>query len=63
MINSMKFKKVYFAISLAFLLPGLFSLAVFGLKPAVDFTGGSVWEFGVESEEITLGLVAFKGQG
>lgn len=40
----MKHKFVYFAISLVFLVPGLISLALFGLRPAIDFTGGSLLE-------------------
>ncbi len=43
-MNLMKFKKLYFAISLCFLIPGLISLLLFGLKPAIDFTGGSLLE-------------------
>lgn len=44
MINFMKYKKLYFALSLAVILPGLFSLAIWGLKPSVDFAGGSLLE-------------------
>jgi preprotein translocase subunit SecF len=40
----MKFKKLYFLISLSFLIPGIISLFLFGLKPAIDFTGGSLIE-------------------
>jgi len=43
-LNLMKYKTIYFIISLLFLIPSIFSLAVWGLKPAVDFTGGSVLE-------------------
>lgn len=43
-MNLMKFKKIYFLISLTFLIPGLISLLLFGLKPAIDFTGGSLLE-------------------
>ncbi len=43
-MNLMKFKKIYFLISLTFLIPGLLSLLLFGLKPAIDFTGGSLLE-------------------
>lgn len=44
----MKFKKVYFAISLAFLIPGIFFLVRYGLKPSIDFTGGSLLEIKAE---------------
>ncbi len=40
----MRFKKIYFLISLTFLVPGIISLLLFGLKPAIDFTGGSLLE-------------------
>lgn len=40
----MKYKLVYFAISLAFIMPGIFSLVVWGLKPSIDFTGGALLE-------------------
>lgn len=34
----------YFGISLLILIPGLISLARYGLKLSIDFTGGTVWE-------------------
>lgn len=37
----MKFKWLFFTISLLIILPGLFSLAKYGLKLSVDFTGGT----------------------
>lgn len=40
----MKWRNWYFALSLAVIIPGLISLLLFGLKPAIDFTGGSLWE-------------------
>lgn len=43
-MNVMKHKFLYFAVSLVFLIPGLISLLMFGLKPAIDFTGGSLME-------------------
>lgn len=55
----MKYKKIYFAISLVVLIPGIYSLMRYGLKPSIDFTGGSLLEFQVvnsnnklESEKI-----------
>ena len=41
MFNLMKYKYVFFGISLLVILPGLFSLAKFGLKSSIDFTGGT----------------------
>lgn len=43
-MNLMKFRKIYFLISSLVIIPGLISLLLFGLKPAIDFTGGSVVE-------------------
>lgn len=50
MINFMKYKWIYFLISSAVIVPGLISLLVFGLKPSIDFTGGSRWELGFEND-------------
>lgn len=43
-MNFMKFTWFYFALSLLVIIPGLASLVRFGLKPAIDFTGGSLVE-------------------
>ena len=34
----------FFAISGLVIIPGLVSLLLFGLKPSIDFTGGTLWE-------------------
>jgi preprotein translocase subunit SecF len=47
MINFMKYRYLYFLFSLLFILPGLISLFLFGLKPSIDFTGGSLLEIQV----------------
>lgn len=44
MINFMKFKNWYFGLSLLIIVPGIISLLVYGLKPSIDFTGGSILE-------------------
>lgn len=44
MINLMRFKYLFFAISLLAILPGLISLLLFGLRPSIDFTGGTLLE-------------------
>lgn len=43
-LDFMKYKYLYFLISALFLLPSFFSLFKWGLKPAIDFTGGSILE-------------------
>jgi len=40
----MKYKFIYFAISLIVLFPGIYSLISYGLRPSIDFTGGSLLE-------------------
>lgn len=44
MINFMKYKVIYFIFSLIFLIPSAYFLINYGLKPAVDFTGGTILE-------------------
>lgn len=44
LIDFVKYRYLFFLISLAVLGPGLFSLLFFGVKPAIDFTGGAVLE-------------------
>ncbi|MCX6725910.1 MAG: protein translocase subunit SecF [Candidatus Shapirobacteria bacterium] len=41
----MKFKWFYFLISALVIIPGMVSLFMFGLKPGIDFTGGSLLEY------------------
>ena len=60
MINFMKYKLVYFIISLFFLIPSAFYLVNYGLKPAVDFTGGTLLELNIKPtqvEDITVDQV------
>jgi preprotein translocase subunit SecF len=40
-INIMALRKVWYTISFAFIIPSLLALAFWGLKPSIDFTGGS----------------------
>ncbi len=43
-IDWMKYRYLYFAISLLVILPGLFSIFTYGFKLSIDFTGGTQWE-------------------
>lgn len=49
----MRYRLLYFAISLLVLIPGIYSLLTHGLKLGIDFTGGSriVWQSSELSEE------------
>lgn len=46
-MNFTKFKLLYFLLSLAIIIPGVFSLIRWGVKPSIDFTGGSILEIKV----------------
>lgn len=46
MINK---KNIFFLFSGIIIIPGLISLILFGLKPAIDFTGGSVLELSAKN--------------
>jgi preprotein translocase subunit SecF len=34
----------WFALSLLIIIPGLASLAIYGLRPSIDFSGGALWD-------------------
>ncbi len=55
-------RNLWFAISLIMLIPGIISLARFGLNLGIDFTGGSAWEVqfdrAVSTESIQQTLAA-----
>ena len=53
MPNVMKYKYLFFGISLFFLIPGLISLVLWGLRPSVDFTGGSLIEIQLQDPQTT----------
>jgi preprotein translocase subunit SecF len=50
MIRWMRFKWLYFFLSALVIVPGLVSLLMFGLRPSIDFTGGSLLEYRFEKE-------------
>ncbi len=56
MIRFMRYRWVYFLLSALVLVPGMFYLLRFGLKPSIDFTGGALIEVklkkAVEMEEL-----------
>jgi len=43
-MNMMKYRKLWYGLSLLFIVPGTIALILWGLKPSIDFTGGSKWE-------------------
>lgn len=52
----MKFRYLYLVFSLCFLLPGMISLAMYGLKPSIDFTGGSLLQIKVQQKSPPIEL-------
>ena len=61
MINFLKYKWAYLSISLLVLVPGIFSLGTWGLKPSIDFVGGTVIEMkkreGFDKEKLEAALI------
>jgi len=53
-LQPMKYWWLYFLISLAVIIPGSYSLFIYGLKPSIDFTGGTtfVWDTSVKETEL-----------
>ena len=51
-MNWMKYKPLYFAISLLFLIPGIISLLIFGFNPSIEFTGGSKIQYQIQPGNI-----------
>src|SRR5205814_219586 len=50
MIRFSKYMWVYFFISSLVIIPGVYSLIRFGLRPAIDFTGGTLVEMKFEKD-------------
>jgi len=50
MIDFLKYKKIYLVISCLFLIPGVISLIINGLKLSIDFTGGTLAEYKFERQ-------------
>ncbi len=51
-MNWMKYKPLYFSISLLFLIPGIISLLIFGFNPSIEFTGGSKLQYQIQPNNI-----------
>lgn len=48
----MRWRYWFFLISAVFLVPGIISLVLWGLRPSIDFTGGSLWEIQITSDQV-----------
>ena len=53
-LQPMKYWWLYFIISLAVIIPGSYSLIRYGLKPSIDFTGGTTIVWDVTTDETFL---------
>jgi len=53
MIQFTKYRKIYFGFSGALIIASIIALLVFGLKPGIDFTGGSILEIEYAEERIS----------
>lgn len=49
-INFIKYKKIYFAFSAILIIASILVLAFWGLKPGIDFTGGTIMELKYQEE-------------
>lgn len=47
----MRYRLVYVIISALILVPGMFTLATKGLKPSIDFTGGTLMEIKIDNKD------------
>jgi preprotein translocase subunit SecF len=57
-------RKIWFAISLAVIIPGLICLLFSGLKLGIDFTGGTLWEVKFANPTTTAAITdAVRGAG
>lgn len=43
-MNLIKYRNLFFGLSLLIIIPGLIALKLWGLKLGIDFTGGTIWE-------------------
>ncbi len=57
-INLIKKRRIWYAISLVIIIPGLISLFSFGLKRGIDFTGGSLIELQGSANTDTVRQIA-----
>jgi len=49
-MNWMRFKWLYFLISVLIIIPGFYSLIRWGLRPSIDFSGGTLLEYKISEE-------------
>jgi len=52
-MNIMKYRNLFFAISLFVIVPSIISLLMFGFNPSIDFVGGSILEVSIENNDLS----------
>ena len=52
-MNLIKYRNLFFALSLAIIIPGLIALYLWGLRLGIDFAGGTIWEIKFERQIAT----------
>lgn len=57
-MNLIKHRKWWYIISLVIIIPGTISLALWGLKPSIDFTGGTQIEFSGTKDKAAVENIA-----
>ena len=61
-MNIMKYRKIWFGISLLIIIPGVISIALWGLRLGIDFTGGSLMEIsGTQDSDKVVEIVKKEG--
>ena len=43
-MNIIKYRNIFFTFSLLMIIPGVVALVIWGLRPGIDFSGGTLWE-------------------
>ncbi len=61
-MNLIKLRKWWYLLSLIIIIPGTMSLALWGLKPSIDFTGGTQIEFSGTKDKTKLEEIARANQ-
>lgn len=57
-MDLIKYRKWWYILSLVIIIPGTLSLAIWGLRPSIDFTGGTQIEFSGTTDKATLETIA-----
>jgi len=63
-MNIVKYKNLFFVLSLAIIIPGIIAFSLWGLKFGIDFEGGALWEVKVAQSADSAKIQEFlEGQG